>query len=191
MDSESDIQDRCHLIEVVSANINSIPDTSFIHFDDHIIYKQAFVEKKSTCVPIESKVRLLSDFSKDLDKLCYYSFVHGDINYSNVIYDGCSLKLVDLEPSFRQNKNGQKVLVSGLSFRSINDYRNKTISSETDKIGFYFICDYYLNQDSDHSYNRNQFRKRINGKAPLKLPEKVLIEKSFEEIFNSLCVLSC
>jgi len=69
-----------------------------------IFYKQAFDYKKSNRIPLDSKGRLLSDFSKDLEKLCYYAFVHGDINYSNVIYDGCSLKLIDLEPSFRSYK---------------------------------------------------------------------------------------
>ena len=69
-----------------------------------------------------------------------YGFAHGDINSSNVLYDGLTLNLIDLEPSFKQIKYGKKVVMSKVPLRSLNDLKNKTITIETDKIGFYLTC---------------------------------------------------
>ena len=63
--------------------------------------------------------------------------MHGDINSSNVLYDGKTLNLIDLEPSFRQRKFGKKIVTSAVPLRSLNDIKNKSISVETDKIGYY------------------------------------------------------
>lgn len=186
LDNENYIRERCDLIEFVSSKIESIPEIEFSFFNDHLIYKQEYVYKCREDVTSTSSERILLNLSKDLDKLYSFKFVHGDINYSNVIYNGKSLKLIDLEPSFRQYKNGHNVLVSGLSFRSCNDFRNKKITSETDKIGFYFLCNYYLNRKSNYTYNRRLFRDRIRKNISFKIPEKNLVNMSFKGIYESI-----
>ena len=64
---------------------------------------------------------------------------------NNVIYDGIRLNLIDLEPSFNQIKYGKKVVMSAVPLRSLNDLKNKTITEETDKIGFYLTCNRLMN----------------------------------------------
>ena len=68
---------------------------------------------------------MLKQFAKDLDSLISYDFVHGDMNSSNVLYDGVKLNLIDLEPSFKQIKYGKKVVMSAVPLRSLNDLKIK------------------------------------------------------------------
>lgn len=67
-------------------------------------------------------------------------FVHGDIHRLNIIFYGNRLNLIDLEPSFKQRRHGKVTFMSSAPKLSINDRRNKTITLETDKIGYYFYC---------------------------------------------------
>ena len=185
-DNESDILNRCSLIEKISGSILSIPKTKFIIQDDFIIYEQEFIKKQRlNSIPHKSKYQLLLNFSKDLDLMCDYKFVHGDINFSNVLYDGQSLRLIDFEPCFRQIKNKNVVIKSGLSFRSLNDYKNKSITSETDKIGFYFVCKRLLDDNMQTILGRDLFEKRKNGSYEIGIREEDLIGMKFTEILIS------
>lgn len=184
---ECDILKRCSLIESISCRISSIPQTKFIIQEEFIIYKQELINKQRlNSMPQKSKYQLLLQFSKDLDQMCDYGFVHGDINFSNVLFDGISIKLIDLEPCFHQIKNNQIVVKSSKSFRSLNDYKNKTITTETDKIGFYFICDYFFNEKNQAIFGRNHFVNRAKGNFNLLLQEADLVCLKFNEIFEYL-----
>ena len=185
LDKEECISIRCKLIEKASKNISSIPKTKFIFSKDQLLYRQEFVKKTSwRAISLETKKILLLNLAIDLDKMLNLGLVHGDINYSNIIYNGTSLKLIDLEPSIKQFKNNRVILASGLSFRSKNDYKNNFITSETDKIGFYFFCEYHLNQGNSLGYNKKKFDDRLNGSLIMKVSEQKLTSMQFSDILK-------
>jgi hypothetical protein len=183
LDKKSAIISRCNLIEQASISISSIPKTNFIFLEDKLVYKQEFVKKeKWKSISIESKKIALTNLAIDLDEMQNLGLVHGDMNYSNFIFDGNLLRLIDFEPSFKQVKNQRRILVSGLSFRSKNDYQNNSITSETDKIGFYFFCEYYLTQGNGLGYSIEKFYARLNDTLVMKLSEEELIKMKFVDI---------
>jgi len=187
LENEKHLLDRCALIENISEQILSIPKTFFKHYDEYLIYQQELVNKQRIqSIPRKNRYDLLQKFSKDLDLMGEYNFVHGDINFSNVLYDGESFKLIDFEPCFRQIRNKHVVIKSGLSFRSMNDYKNKTISSETDKIGFYFLCKRLLDEKMQTILGRDLFERRKNGSYEIGIKEEYFKKMKFTEILFSL-----
>ena len=66
----------------------------YIFLKDRIIYKQKYIEKvrtdKLTKLELEFHIK---EFAENLDKLIDTSFIHGDINISNVIFDGLRFNL--------------------------------------------------------------------------------------------------
>jgi hypothetical protein len=185
LDEKSSIISRCNLIEKASFFISSIPKVNFIFFKDKLVYKQEFVKKeKWKLISLESKKIALTNLSIDLDEMQNLGLVHGDLNYSNVIFDGNLLRLIDFEPSFKQVKNQRRILASGLSFRSKNDYQNNSITSETDKIAFYFFCEYHLTQGNNLGYSRTKFYARLNDSLAMKVSEEELIKMQFADILK-------
>ena len=183
LDEKSSIISRCNLIENASFSISSIPKVNFIFLKDKLLYKQEFVKKekwKSIC--LESKKIALTNLAIDLDEMQNLGLVHGDMNYSNFIFDGNLLRIIDFEPSFKQVKNQIRILVSGLSFRSKNDYQNNSITSETDKIGFYFFCEYHLTERNGSGYSIEKFYARLNDTLVMKVGEEELIKMKFADI---------
>ena len=185
LENENSLLRRCSLIECISDEISSLPKTIFKFYDEYIIYQQKHINKQRLhIIPRKNRYDLLLKFSKDLDRMCDYKFVHGDINFSNVLYDGESLRLIDFEPCFRQVKNNRVVIKSGLSFRSMNDFNNKMITSETDKIAFYFICKKLLDDKTKTILGRDLFERRKNGSYKMMIPEEFLVKKRFVEILS-------
>ena len=183
LDEKSAIISRCNLIEQASISISSIPKTNFIFLEDKLVYKQEFVKKeKWKSISIESKKIALTNLAIDLDEMQNLGLVHGDMNYSNFIFDGNLLRLIDFEQSFKQVKNQRRILVSGLSFRSKNDYQNNSITSETDQIGFYFFCEYHLTERNGSGYSIEKFYARLNDTLVMKLSEEELIKMKFVDI---------
>ena len=157
--------------------------TNFIFLEDKLVYKQEFVKKeKWKSISIESKKIALTNLAIDLDEMQNLGLVHGDMNYSNFIFDGNLLRIIDFEPSFKQVKNQIRILVSGLSFRSKNDYQNNSITSETDKIGFYFFCEYHLTERNGSGYSIEKFYARLNDTLVMKVGEEELIKMKFADI---------
>jgi hypothetical protein len=185
LDEKSAIISRCNLIEQASISISSIPKTNFIFLEDKLVYRQEFVKKeKWKLISLESKKIALTNLAIDLDEMLNMGLVHGDLNYSNFIFDGFFLRLIDFEPSFRQVKNQRRILSSGLSFRSKNDYQNNSITSETDKVGFYFFCEYHLTQGNELGYSRKKFYARLNDSLAMKVSEEELIKIKFADIIK-------
>jgi hypothetical protein len=181
----SSIISRCNLIETASFSISSIPKVNFIFLKDQLVYRQEYVKKeKWKIISLESKKLALTNLAIDLDEMQDLGLVHGDMNYSNFIFDGNLLRLIDFEPSFKQVKNQRRILASGLSFRSKNDYQNNSITSETDKIGFYFFCEYHLTQGNNLGYSRRKFYARLNDSLPMKVSEEELIKMKFADILK-------
>ena len=185
LDDYNDIIKRCHLIKEVSNSVSFIPNTQIIIDDKMLLYKQELLDKHNYRDLInQKKVKLLGQFADDLDSLIPYRFVHGDINSSNVLYDGIRLNLIDLEPSFKQIKYGKKVVMSAVPLRSLYDLKNKTITVETDKIGFYLTCNRLMNIPPNLGNQRELMKKRRDGFEFLPIKESGFMKLSFVQIFD-------
>jgi hypothetical protein len=112
--------------------------------------------------------------------------VHGDINSSNVLYDGKTLNLIDLEPSFRQRKFGKKIVTSAVPLRSLSDIKNKNISVETDKIGYYLYGMRLVGKAVQFPNKRELSKQRKQGMEFLPIQEQLFLQLSFKEIFIKL-----
>ena len=185
LDEKSALLSRCNLIEQASISISTIPRTSFTFLEDRLVYRQEFVKKENwTLISLERKKTAVTNLAIDLDEMMNLGLVHGDLNHSNIIFDGNLLRLIDFEPSFKQVKNQRRILASGLSFRSKNDYKNNSITSETDKMGFYFFCEYQLTQGNDLGYSREKFTARLKDSLAMRASEEELIQMKFIDILN-------
>ena len=185
LDDYDEIIKRCSLIKEVSNSVSFIPNTQITINDKTLVYKQELLDKHNyRDLTNQKKIKLLSQFADDLDSLIPYSFVHGDINSSNVLYDGIRLNLIDLEPSFKQIKYGKKVVMSAVPLRSLNDLKNKTITVETDKIGFYLTCNRLMNILLNLGNQRELMKKRRDGFEFLPLRESEFMKLSFVQIFD-------
>jgi serine/threonine protein kinase len=185
LDDYNDIVKRCHLIEKVSNSVSFIPNTQITINGESLKYKQDLIKRKNyKDLNNQQKIGLLEQFAKDLDSLIPYGFVHGDINSSNVLYDGNRLNLIDLEPSFKQIKYGKKVVMSAVPLRSLNDLKNKTITIETDKIGFYLTCNRLMNIPHNLGNQRALMKKRRDGFEFLPIKESEFMKLSFVQIFD-------
>ena len=185
LDDYNDIIKRCHLIKEVSNSVSFIPSTQITISDKTLVYKQELLDKHDyRDLTNQKKIKLLSQFADDLDSLISYGFVHGDINSSNVLYDGIRLNLIDLEPSFKQIKYGKRVVMSAVPLRSLNDLKNKTITTETDKIGFYLTCNRLMNISLKLGNQRELMKKRRNGYEFLPIKESEFMKLSFVQIFD-------
>ena len=124
LDDYDGIIRRCHLIKEVSNSVSFIPNTQITINEESLKYEQDLIKRENyKDLKIDKKIKLLEQFAKDLDSLISYDFVHGDMNSSNVLYDGNRLNLIDLEPSFKQIKYGKKVVMSAVPLRSLNDLK--------------------------------------------------------------------
>ncbi len=185
LDEKSALLSRCNLIEQASISISAIPRTSFTFLEDRLVYRQEFVKKENwTRISLERKKTAVTYLAIDLDEMLGMGLVHGDLNHSNIIFDGNLLRLIDFEPSFKQVKNQRRILASGLSFRSKNDYHNNSITSETDKIGFYFFCEYQLTQGNELGYSREKFTARLKDSLAMRASEEELIQMQFTDIIH-------
>lgn len=185
LDEKSALLSRCNLIEEASISISAIPRTSFAFLEDRLVYRQEFVKKENwTLVSLERKKNAVTNLAIDLDEMLNMGLVHGDLNHSNIIFDGNLLRLIDFEPSFKQVKNQRRILASGLSFRSKNDYQNNSITSETDKMGFYFFCEYQLTQGNELGYSREKFTARLKDSLAMRASEEELIQMKFTDILH-------
>ena len=185
LDDYDNILKRCHLIETVSNSFSFIPNTQITIDDESLQYQQDLIKRKNyKDLNSQQKMRLLKQFAQDLDSLVPYGFVHGDINSTNVLYDGIRLNLIDLEPSFKQVKYGKKVVMSAVPLRSLNDLDNKTITIETDKIGFYLTCNRAMNISLKMGNPRELMKKRSDGFEFLPMKENRFMELTFSQIFE-------
>ena len=176
-DNKDAIINRCASIEYLSIQFDFLPETKYIFLEDRIIYKQKYIEKvrtdKLSMYELEFHIK---EFAENLDKLNSTNFVHGDINISNIIFDGLRFNLIDFEPSFYQIKNQKIIVKSGSNIRSTNDKTLKKISTETDKIGFYYFTK-KLYFDYNCSYDKFEYNDIY-----LLNHEQSILNKSYLEI---------
>lgn len=185
LDSEVDIINRIRLIERVSQEFYIFPETKFFFDRDWLIYSQDYVDAKDFERLREvEKFKLIENFCIGLDQLEGTGFVHGDIHRQNIIYDGSSLKLVDLEPGFRQLIKGKRVIKACFLTRSINDFKQNLITTETDRISFYYMLRRIFKRSYVKISPKILKEERKRGVEILPLEEKVFIRLGFFEIYK-------
>ena len=185
LDDYGEIVQRCELIEKVSNSVSFIPNTQITISDTFLRYQQDLIERYNyKDLNSQRKLGLLQQFAQDLDSMVLYGFIHGDINSTNVLYDGVRLNLIDLEPSFKQIKYGKNVVMSAVPLRSLNDLKNKTVSVETDKIGFYLTCKNLMNVPLNLGSQKEFMKKRRSGFEFLPMNENKFMKLSFNQIFQ-------
>ena len=74
--------------------------------------------------------------------------------------------------------------MSAVPLRSLNDLKNKTITVETDKIGFYLTCNRLMNISLNFGNQRELIKKRRNCFEFLPIKENKFMELSFSQIFD-------
>jgi serine/threonine protein kinase len=89
---------------------------------------------------------LLLKLAEDIDFYHTKNLIHGDIKYSNTIIGNQVIYLIDWEPILEYSINGKYIFRSTMPYISSSDILNRRISSNTDKIGFYFLCLRLLNK---------------------------------------------
>jgi hypothetical protein len=179
-------QSRCKLIENISHKYNFLAKTSFYIENNNLVYNQKHIRKTHLgTLSISEKQALLQTFSNNLDLLSDVNFVHGDVCRKNILFDGKQLILVDLEPSLKQVKDGVDQLMCTLPYVSIRDLKNKQLSMESDKIGFYFFLKYTLSSNFKITHKHMVSFKRTNQyENILPVEENKFLEMSFAGIFN-------
>ena len=74
--------------------------------------------------------------------------------------------------------------MSAAPLRSLNDLKNKTITTETDKIGYYLTCNRFMNIPLNMVNPRDLMKKRRNGFEFLPMKESEFMKLTFPQIFD-------
>ena len=74
--------------------------------------------------------------------------------------------------------------MSAVPLRSLNDLKNKTITIETDKIGFYLTCNRLMNIPLNLGDQRELMKKRRDGFEFLPMKESEFMKLAFGQIFD-------
>jgi hypothetical protein len=184
---DADWRDRLTKIEVLSKHHHFIPTITFSLSDaEHkLTYQQVRLSRVSWTT--EASPHLLTCLAKNLDELSVTGFIHGDINFKNVFFDGSSFRLIDLEPSLRQRKLGRETLMYTPPYISLKDYQNQELTQLTDKIGFYFLC-VRLRGGIDKFSPLKEMKRMQSGHSVFstyaKIEEYKLNELSYEDILT-------
>lgn len=154
---------RVNLINNLAPNYRVVPRTK-ISVDTKqgiAIYSQQRVVNVSQN---SFNIKYLYDFAEGLDNLASGSFIHGDINYKNILFNGAKYYLIDLEPSLIQRKNGKDSLMYTAPYISVDDFTLKSLSTLTDKIGFLWFCERLISKKRvfDHKLRMNYIQKGIS-----------------------------
>ncbi len=178
------IEKRCQLIEDISVEFDFIPETHFQIKDDVIVYRQEKLNKQSYLYKsAEDKYKYLKKFADDMDLLSETGFVHGDIKVSNVMFADEKLWLIDLEPSLRQRRDGRVTLIYTPPYISLNDLEKGVLTSETDKLGYYFFIQRFFEPSFRIKDVETIMKQRIFNKIELlPIPERTLFSMNYNEI---------
>ncbi|MDZ7795206.1 MAG: hypothetical protein U5P10_16410 [Spirochaetia bacterium] len=182
---------RLKIIKQISMVFDLLTPTSFTVDGVTVFYYQEYIIKKRLPSDTKAIYHLLLTFAKEYDVVSEHGFVHGDINKKNVLYDGEKLLLCDLEPSLRQIRNNRTMLMYTPPYVSKNDFLSGVLSSDTDKIGFYFLCYKLLGFKTEFDVKiimgiRNAYRhnKADNWYSILPFPEEELPDMSFRGLLD-------
>jgi len=178
--SQEELKSRTKQIESLTTDLNSFPSVHFQFEKDHLIYSQKRINSMKT--PVDIQFNTYITLAVDLQEMADRKFVHGDLNRKNILYDGKTFHVVDLEPWLYQIKQGRKVLCFTPPYVSIRDLKAMELSSETDKIGFFYFI--LRSRAIMTTKDLTQIYKlRINEKKPiLPIPEDEFLTMDYNII---------
>lgn len=159
------------------AKYASLVKTKIVEDNDEYVYKQQFLKIKQI-EKVEKKDFLELIYA--LEYLNTISFVHGDINRKNIIYTSDGFKIIDYEPSLLQMKNNKEQLMITIPYVLESELKSKTITSLTDKIGFFYFI--LRVQKAFSSMNVVELSKHLNHQKFINL--NFLSELSYSDILD-------
>jgi len=183
---DSDWEERIQIIERIATQDGLIPLITFKKVSNiDVIYSQQRISRKP--VPSENLMLHLERLAENLDRLANKGFVHGDISFKNLMFDGVLYRLIDLEPSLRQRRAGRVTLMYTPPYIALDDFEKDTLTSCTDKVGFYFFCRRMLCPIIHFSPLR-EMRQIMAGQSIVErftsLPEYAFTTLNFKDILN-------
>lgn len=135
--SKKILSSRIEKIHYLSDSEYLVPKTNITIKDKYLIYEQKHLKKKLQSIVNEKE--LFFQLANTLEVFEDIGFIHGDIVQRNIIYNKENFYLIDLEPCLHQIKYGRKVVCFTPPYVSTKDLDNLSLTSETDKIGFFFF----------------------------------------------------
>ena len=166
--------DRINLIHNLGGRFNCLREHQFIFDDEFLVLNSEYV-KPSKELNYSSTLDALKVLALELESINSLMLHHGDIVARNTIWDGHRFVLVDWEPLLEYGTKPNTFLKSTKPYISKLDKENFKITSNTDKIGFYYFS-----------------KKKLFGWFPtnplevLKL-EEYLISQSFVDLIELVC----
>jgi hypothetical protein len=137
---DATLQTRITCITALSRAHEAIPLTTFRVEGEALVLEQARVSPNDRPSPGDPRVGpALRGLAALLDAIAPH-IVHGDVCRKNVVFDGEQLHLVDWEPALRQLRDGRATLLYTEPYISLGDIAGDTLTTETDKLGFFFLC---------------------------------------------------
>ena len=129
---------RIGAISDFSRSHRIVPKVEYHEDVGFLYYSQVLIEK-NPLIQNELSV-LLRHLARELEEMHRIGIVHGDINRKNIIFDGQSLRLIDLEPSLLQRRGGRVTMMATPPYIFSGDWISRIITARTDKIGFIMYC---------------------------------------------------
>ncbi len=161
---------RSTILENLGGKFQSIRKHKF-HVEGNLIKLETdFVERKAGPIGKQS-IAALTKLANDLSEINLF-IPHGDIVKRNTIWDGGSFVLIDWEPLLEYGIPPNIFLKSTKPYISSVDLQKSKITSDTDKVAFFYFC-----------------RKIIHGWFPtdkneLAILETKIVSKDFYEIVD-------
>ena len=161
---------RSTILENLGGKFQSIRKHKF-HVEGNLVKLETeFVEGKTGPIGKQS-IAALTKLANDLTEINLF-IPHGDIVKRNAIWDGGNYVLIDWEPLLEYGIPPNIFLKSTQPYISITDLERSKITSNTDKISFFYFC-----------------RKIIHGWFPTDKKELAMLEtkiasKDFYEIVD-------
>lgn len=185
LEDRGTIKARLRKIELFSKQCDSVPTIEFETNKAGVTYNQVKVAiDKTTLINTSDLAQELYTLAEALEKMTNLDLVHGDINSKNVILSNRKFNIVDFEPSLRQVKKGRNVWMTTSPYISLKDIKLDTISSRTDKIGFYYFVSRLIGKLKTHNISE-LIRLRIHNKIDtLPINEHQLDDFCFRDILE-------
>jgi hypothetical protein len=167
-DNQLNFESRSKALEALGGKFLCLKKHNFYERGNHIELVTEYIEKKLW----ETGTHLLAPLTvlaNELDKINVL-IPHGDIVKKNILWNGHYFVLVDWEPLLEYGTYPTIFYKSTKPYISTFDVKNSKITSNTDKIAFFYFC-----------------RKQFYGWFPTDLSELIklendLISLEFDEI---------